>query len=113
MEYSALVRDRSGEGRFVRMTALKIRRRAIMSLLFGGEHRVAVAPPADVTGRDIARSEVKRTLLSVFARPFRQGPRRVTVLRRCCALAIPERHSLECSGFQRLDIAAVLTGNGQ
>jgi hypothetical protein len=44
MEYSALVRDRSGEGRFVRMTALKIRRRAIMSLLFGGEHRVAVAP---------------------------------------------------------------------
>jgi hypothetical protein len=43
VEYSALVRERSGEGRLVRMTALKIQRRAIMSLLFGGEHRVAVA----------------------------------------------------------------------
>ena len=43
MEYSALVRDRSEEGRFVRMTALKIQRRAIMSLLFGGERGVAVA----------------------------------------------------------------------
>jgi hypothetical protein len=42
IEYSALVRDRSEEGRFVRMTALKIQRRAIMSLLFGGELRVAV-----------------------------------------------------------------------
>ena len=42
MEYSALIRDQSGEGRLVRMTALKIRRRAIMSLLFGDDHRVAV-----------------------------------------------------------------------
>jgi hypothetical protein len=43
MEYSALVRERSGEGRLVRMTALKIQRRAIMSLLFGDEHRAAIA----------------------------------------------------------------------
>ena len=43
IEYSALVRNRCEEGRFVRMTALRIKRRAIMSLLFGGErteHRV-------------------------------------------------------------------------
>jgi hypothetical protein len=43
IEYSALVRNRSEEGRFVRMTALRIERREIMSLLFGGEwteHRV-------------------------------------------------------------------------
>jgi hypothetical protein len=43
IEYSALVRDRSKEGRFVAMTALRVERRAIMSLLFGGERRVAVA----------------------------------------------------------------------
>ena len=43
IEYSALVRGPSGEGRFVRMAALKIQRRAIMSLLFGGERRGAVA----------------------------------------------------------------------
>jgi hypothetical protein len=46
IEYSALVRNRSEEGRFVRMTALRIERRAIMSFLFGGdrgERRVAVA----------------------------------------------------------------------
>jgi hypothetical protein len=43
MEYSALVRNRSGDGRFVRMTALGIERRTIISLLFGDErteHRV-------------------------------------------------------------------------
>jgi hypothetical protein len=43
MEYSALVRERSREGRLVRMTALKIQRLTIMSLLFSSEHRVAVA----------------------------------------------------------------------
>ena len=43
MEYSELIRERSEEGRFVRMTALKIQRRAIMSLLFAGERRVPVA----------------------------------------------------------------------
>jgi hypothetical protein len=43
MEYSALIRNRSEEGRFVRIAALKIQRRAIMSLLFTGEHRVPVA----------------------------------------------------------------------
>ena len=37
IEYSALVRDRSGDGRFARMTALRIERRSIMSLLFGDE----------------------------------------------------------------------------
>ena len=44
IEYSSLVRDPPKEGRFVRMTALRMERRAIMSLLFGsepGEHRVA------------------------------------------------------------------------
>ena len=46
MEYSALVRDRSEEGRFVRMTALKIQRRAIMSLLFGGERAERRMPVA-------------------------------------------------------------------
>ena len=43
IEYSALVRNRSEEGRFVRMTALRIERRAIMSSLFGGERRLPVA----------------------------------------------------------------------
>jgi hypothetical protein len=46
IEYSAMVRNRSEEGRFIRMTALRIERREIMSFLFGGEHgerRVAVA----------------------------------------------------------------------
>jgi hypothetical protein len=37
IEYSALIRNRSEEGHFVRMTALRIERRAIMSLLFGDE----------------------------------------------------------------------------
>jgi hypothetical protein len=48
IEYSALVRERPEEGRF-RMTALTIERRAIMSLLFGGEwaehHVTAVREP--------------------------------------------------------------------
>ena len=37
IEYSALVRNWSEEGRFVRMIALRTERRTIMSLLFGGE----------------------------------------------------------------------------
>jgi hypothetical protein len=37
IEYSALVRNRSGDDRFIRMTALRLERRAIMSLLFGDE----------------------------------------------------------------------------
>ena len=36
MEYSALVRDRTSERRFVRMDELRIERRALMNLLFGG-----------------------------------------------------------------------------
>jgi hypothetical protein len=36
IEYSSLVRERPQEGRF-RITELTIERRAIMSLLFGGE----------------------------------------------------------------------------
>ena len=36
IEYSALVRDRTGEGRFVRMGELRTERRALMALLFGG-----------------------------------------------------------------------------
>jgi hypothetical protein len=36
MEYSALVRDRTSEGRFVRMDELRIERRSLMNLLFGG-----------------------------------------------------------------------------
>jgi hypothetical protein len=45
--YSSLVRDPSAEDRFARMTALRIERRAIMSLLFGGvwrERREATVP---------------------------------------------------------------------
>jgi hypothetical protein len=34
--YSALVRDRTGEERFVRMGELRRERRALMALLFGG-----------------------------------------------------------------------------
>jgi hypothetical protein len=36
VEYSALVRDRSGEGRFVRMDELRTERRALMARLSGG-----------------------------------------------------------------------------
>ena len=36
MEYSALVRDRTSERRFMRMDELRNERRALMSLLFGG-----------------------------------------------------------------------------
>jgi hypothetical protein len=36
MECSALVRDRTGERRFVRMDELRIERRALMNLLCGG-----------------------------------------------------------------------------
>ena len=36
IEYSALVRDRTGEGRFVRMGELRTERRVLMALLFGG-----------------------------------------------------------------------------
>jgi hypothetical protein len=36
IEYSALVRDRSGVERFVRMAELRAERRALMRLLFGG-----------------------------------------------------------------------------
>ena len=46
IEYSALVRNRSAEGRFVQMTALRFERRVIISLLFGGElaeGRMAIA----------------------------------------------------------------------
>jgi hypothetical protein len=36
MEYSALVRDRARERRFVRLGELRTERRALMNLLFGG-----------------------------------------------------------------------------
>ncbi len=47
MEYSVLVRDRSGERRFVRMAELRAERHALMALLFGrGTDRgVSVARP--------------------------------------------------------------------
>jgi hypothetical protein len=35
MEYSALVRDRTGDRRFVRMAELRTERSALMQLLFG------------------------------------------------------------------------------
>jgi hypothetical protein len=35
MEFSALVRDKSGEGRFMRMGELKSERQALMAMLFG------------------------------------------------------------------------------
>jgi hypothetical protein len=46
--YSALVRDRTGDGRFVRMGELRRERRALMALLFGGatgERRRLASPP--------------------------------------------------------------------
>ncbi len=46
MEYSALVRDRSGERRFVRMAELRAKRQALMQLLFGhanNDHGPAMA----------------------------------------------------------------------
>ena len=50
IEYSALVRDRTGEGRFVRMGELRAERRALMALLFGGTtgERRRLAPRPDV-----------------------------------------------------------------
>ena len=60
IEYSALVRNRSKEGRFLQMADLTIKRRAIMSLLLGGEDTesrvVATARQADVR-HDNARAE--------------------------------------------------------
>jgi hypothetical protein len=47
IEYSALVRDRSGEGRVLRMGELRTERQALMALLFGGvtsERRLASRP---------------------------------------------------------------------
>src|SRR5262247_2060362 len=41
MEYSALVRDRTSEKRFVRMDELRIERRALMNLLFDDAHTSA------------------------------------------------------------------------
>ena len=43
VEYSALVRDRSGEGRFLRMGELRTERRALMALLFGPAERRSLA----------------------------------------------------------------------
>jgi hypothetical protein len=51
MEYSALVRDRTGDRRLVRMDELRIERRALMNLLFGNANstrRPLVSRP-DVT----------------------------------------------------------------
>jgi hypothetical protein len=48
IEYSALVRDRTGKGRFVRMGELRAERRALMALLFGGatsERRLLASGP--------------------------------------------------------------------
>jgi hypothetical protein len=46
IEYSELVRNRCEKDRFVRMTALRIERRTIMSLLFGGERTEHLVPAA-------------------------------------------------------------------
>ena len=43
MEYSALVRDRTSKRRFVHMDELRIERRALMNLLFGGARRPLVS----------------------------------------------------------------------
>ena len=62
MEYSALVRDRTSERRFVRMDELRIERRALMNLLFGGPNR---------TGRPlVSRSDVA---LQQLADLYREG----------------------------------------
>ena len=39
MEYSALVRDRTGKKRLVRMGELRTERQVLMNLLFGGANR--------------------------------------------------------------------------
>jgi hypothetical protein len=59
IEYSALVRNRSAEGRFVQMTALRFERRVIISLLFGGER-------AEGRSMAIARQE-KAPVATLFA----------------------------------------------
>ena len=56
MEYSALVRDRTSEGRFVRMDELRIERWALMNLLFGGANskRRALVSRSDVALQQLA-----------------------------------------------------------
>ena len=56
MEYSALVRDRMSERRFVRMDELRIERRALMNLLFGGANskRRPLASQSDVALQQLA-----------------------------------------------------------
>lgn len=59
-EYSALVREKSGEGRFARMGELRAERRALMALMAGGvtgvrrplisrqqPHVIAIQQPAE------------------------------------------------------------------
>ena len=60
IEYSALVRNRSKEGGFLQMADLTIKRRAIMSLLFGGEDtesRVVVAARQLTSGTTMHAAE--------------------------------------------------------
>jgi hypothetical protein len=56
MEYSALVRDRMSERRFVRMDELRIERWALMNLLFGGANRKRrpLASQSDVALQQLA-----------------------------------------------------------
>jgi hypothetical protein len=56
MEYSALLRDRTSERRFVRMDELKIERWALMNLLFGGANskRRSLISRSDVALQQLA-----------------------------------------------------------
>ena len=70
MEYSALVRDRAQERRFVRLRELTTERRALMNLLFGGANskRCPLASRPDVgaaaagrpTTRPLVRGQTNR-----------------------------------------------------
>ena len=65
MEYSALVRDKTQERRFVRLGELRTERRALMNLLFGGANskRCPLASRPDVeaaaSGRPTTRPLVR------------------------------------------------------
>src|SRR5262245_6251334 len=63
MEYSALVRDRASERRFVRMDELRIERRALMNLLFGGasSKRCPLVSRSDVAFQQLADMHRERS----------------------------------------------------
>jgi hypothetical protein len=63
MEYSALVRHRTSERRFVRMDELRIERLALMNLLFGGANskRCRLVSQSDVVFQQLAEMHRERS----------------------------------------------------